>query len=137
MSDQARLAHKTHVVKISKSSCPNFTVSYFAFWSWVAKIVKIWTSRKFPAIRYWPIPGLISYAEVTGKWGLLSLNYMYYMSMHTSNVPEDIQWFEGSVQLRQLLQLQFLEVIVVARDVNPTLNDCLDLSKPEEDTLQL
>ena len=72
---------------------------------------------------------------MTGKWGLLSLNY--YMSMHTSNVPEDIQWFKGSVQLRQLLQLQFLEVIVIARDVNPTLNDCLDLSKPEEDTLQL
>ena len=66
---------------------------------------------------------------------MLSLNY--YMSMHTPNVPEDIKWFEGSVQLRQLLQLQFFEVIVVARDVNPTLNDCLDLSKPEEDTLQL
>lgn len=53
------------------------------------------------------------------------------MIMHTSNVPEDIQWFKGSVQLCQLLQLQFLEVIVIARDVNPTLNDCLDLSKPE------
>ena len=45
-------------VKLSKSSCVQiFTVSYFAvlifaFWSWVAKIAKIWTSQKFPAIRY-------------------------------------------------------------------------------------
>ena len=29
-----------------------FAVLIFAFWSWVTKIAKIWTSRKFSAIRY-------------------------------------------------------------------------------------
>ena len=57
-SNRARLAHKTRRVKISKSSRVQiFMVSYFAvlilaFWSWVTRIAKIWTSRKFPAIRY-------------------------------------------------------------------------------------
>ena len=56
--DQARLAHKTHGAKISKSSRVQiFMVSYFAvliftFWSLVAKIMKVLTSRKFPAIQY-------------------------------------------------------------------------------------
>ena len=44
-------------VKLSKSSrvqifaVSYFTVLIFVFWSWVAKIAKIWTSRKFHAIR--------------------------------------------------------------------------------------
>ena len=29
-----------------------FAILIFAFWSWVTKIAKIWTSRKFPAIWY-------------------------------------------------------------------------------------
>ena len=47
MPNRARLAHKTHGVKISKNSRVQiFTASYFAaliftFWSWVGKIVKI------------------------------------------------------------------------------------------------
>ena len=49
---EMRLVHKTHKVKISKSSrvqifaVSYFTVFIFAFWMWVAKIAKIWTLAK-------------------------------------------------------------------------------------------
>ena len=48
-----------------------FTVSYFAvlifaFWSLLAKIAKIWTSRKFPAIRYNACE--MVFAETTAKY---------------------------------------------------------------------
>ena len=67
MSYRARLIHKMHGVKISKSSRVQiFTVLYFAvliiaFWSWVAKIVKIWTLQKFPAIQYYTLHGFVAF----------------------------------------------------------------------------
>ena len=57
-SDRVRPVHKTHGVKISKSSriqifaALYFVVLIFAFWLWVAKIMKIWTSQKFSGIWY-------------------------------------------------------------------------------------
>ncbi len=42
---------------------------------------------------------------------------------------EDFYGLEGAIQLSQLLQLQLLEVVIVARHINATLDDGLDLSK--------
>ena len=60
-SDRARLQWTKRTCEIfHESKCSRkssrvqiyFAVLVFAFWSWVAKIAKIWTSRKFSAIRY-------------------------------------------------------------------------------------
>ncbi len=40
---------------------------------------------------------------------------------------ENIQGLEGAIELCKLLQLQLLEVIVIARNIYATLNDGLDL----------
>ena len=42
---------------------------------------------------------------------------------------EDVQRFECSIELCQLLELQLLQVIVIAWNIDATLNDVLDLMK--------
>ena len=55
-----------------KYTCSNFHGYFiFAFWSWVTKIAKIWTSRKFPAIRYTVWKLNVCYYNL---WTLGSLN---------------------------------------------------------------
>ena len=85
-SNRAKLVHKTHGVKISKSSHVQiFTVSYFAvliftFWSWVVKIAKIWTSRKFPAIQYNFLGHMIHHQYINTH---INLKHTIMLDMHT------------------------------------------------------
>ena len=67
-----------HGVKISKSSRVQiFAVLYFAFfifvfWLLVAKIAKIWTSQKFPAIRYQYLVSII-----VVSWSILMQQFCF------------------------------------------------------------
>lgn len=46
--------------------------------------------------------------------------------MH-AHLLENIQRLEGPIQLSKLLQLQLLQVVVITRNINTTLDDGLDL----------
>ena len=52
--------------------------------------------------------------------------------MDVGDSLEHIERFESSIEFSQLLKLQLLQVIVVARHVNATLNDCLDLKRDKQ-----
>ena len=47
----------------------------------------------------------------------------------THSLPEHVHWFKCSVQLCQLLQLKLLEIIIIARYINTTLDDGFDLKE--------
>ena len=51
-SAQKGTCENLHEFKSSRVQIFAVCISWFAFWSRVSKIAKIWTSRKFPAIRY-------------------------------------------------------------------------------------
>lgn len=57
--------------------------------------------------------------------------YTYVWNIHIT-LPQDVYWFECTIQLRQLLQLQFLKIIIIPRNINTTLDYSLDLKKKEE-----
>ena len=71
-----------HGVKISKSlRVQIFAVSYFvvfifAFWSLVVKIAKIWTSQKFPAIRYQYLVSII-----VVSWSILMQQFCFHLRL--------------------------------------------------------
>ena len=52
--------------------------------------------------------------------------------MDVGDSLEHIERFESSIEFSQLLKLQLLQVIVVARHINATLNDCLDLKRDKQ-----
>ena len=70
-----------------------FVVLIFAFWSWVAKIAKIWTSRKFPAIRYTvssQTPPLLAHYFEAKVWKGYLLEYSI-CNVHTPFIPLSLQ----------------------------------------------
>ena len=104
-SDRVRLQYtKRTCENFHKSKCSQkssrvqiyFVVLIFAFWSWVVKFAKIWTSQKFPTKRYVVLHGqtilflplvCISWLLLANSYNKVYLRYIHFIVCTKLNIP--------------------------------------------------